>query len=64
MSLASDIKFIIDVLDRAVTNGDSSFDSVSAYKVDVKEIINMIVEYGADMGDDLIDLKDVVLSIF
>jgi hypothetical protein len=64
MSLAGDIKFIITVLDHAIASGASSLDAMSAYKVDVKEIINMVVEYGADMGDDLIDLKDVILSIF
>jgi hypothetical protein len=64
MSLAGDIKFIITVLDHAIASGASSLDAMSAYKVDVEEIINMVVEYGADMGDDLIDLKDVILSIF
>lgn len=63
MSLSNDIKFVIDLIDDAITEGGSTLDAISDYKVDIKELINMVTEFGADFGDELIDLKDVVLSI-
>jgi hypothetical protein len=63
MSLSADITFIIGLIEDGVDQGLNTLDSISDFKVDIKELINMIVEYGGDFGDELVDLKDVILSI-
>lgn len=64
MSLSNDIAFVIDLFDSAIDiYGDLSEDFKSDVLVYIKDLIELISEYGPELLDDAIAMKDVFASL-
>lgn len=64
MTLSNDLSFIIDLFDDALDiYGDLSEEFKSDVLVYIKDIIELVGEYGPSLLEDSLELKDVFASL-